>query len=80
MSDKWMTIDSAPKDGSMFLATNGDEWGCLSISPTGYEDKDGPEYIWLDHGFQFTTQQPEPTHWRPMPKTALRPKRPRCSR
>jgi len=64
---QWQPIETAPKDGTRFLALDivSGEVGCLSISLAASINDDEPEVIYFDHGFQRVTLNPEPTHWMP---------------
>lgn len=57
-ASEWQTIDSAPKDGSKFLAF---EKG-IFFSCWWYKSPCWEQY-WMDNG----DTEPEPTHWMPLP-------------
>lgn len=55
----WQTMDSAPKDGTHFLA----------YEPTGdmYRAAYGADGTLHSYCGQYVTEPPEPTHWQPAP-------------
>lgn len=59
------TIDSAPKDGSRFIAiqmTQGDYFGyCAILSRVDYHEFNDGGGVWIGVGGMM------PTHWRPLP-------------
>lgn len=82
MSDKWMTIDSAPKDGSDFLSFGGPDGSKIAqptrwLSPGPYSTENGKNtqgarrYQWPDGfywaGYDGFVGPISPTHWRPLP-------------
>lgn len=79
LSEQWEPIESAPKDGTAIMLTNGKDvaeghWYFEEGGTTEYRDLDG-RYIdqkdndgyndWLDWDGGM---QPAPTHWMPLPK------------
>jgi hypothetical protein len=66
---EWMPIESAPKDGTMFLAFN----GFMGVYSTSFcrswdVDLDGYEGFPCGfHGGQFGKWDCVPTHWMPLP-------------
>jgi len=75
---QWLPIESAPRDGTAILLTNGKDvaeghWYFEEGGTTEYRDLDG-RYIgqeesdgydgWLDWDGGM---QPDPTHWQPLP-------------
>ena len=66
MSDKWMTIDSAPKDGTRILAFSPGHKRAIN------ENARGPHMRtdrWVKRYNNFAHQLPEApyTHWMPLP-------------
>lgn len=61
MSDLWQPIETAPKDGTFFLAWNGNWRGVAQYFEPAYED----DPIWVDETTEFI--HPPPTHWMPLP-------------
>ena len=68
MSDKWMTIDSAPKDGtSILVAATGFD---ANIGVVAWDDTWCDGWWMCDDGKQameLPLRGPEPTHWMPLP-------------
>lgn len=65
---EWMPIETAPKDGSYFLAY---ESGCFYKCAVFDLCDDRPVYsVWCG---QPVVMQPEPTHWMPLPAPPERP-------
>lgn len=54
----WRPMDSAPKDGTRFLALQGDRHFDCWWKDAGYG-----EAYWQDDA----DSEPDPTHWRPLP-------------
>lgn len=62
-SEAWQPIETAPRDGTRFLATeDGRDHYALAWNSDGY---------WESYCGQHVTQTPEPTHWQPLPKPPL---------
>ena len=62
---KWQPIETAPKDGTKFLAfEDGDYYGC---SFNWEDDEEGTIY-WNTYCGQPACYTPEPTHWMPLPE------------
>lgn len=60
---QWLPIESAPKDGTRFLAyENGDTYGASIYALDEY----GAPY-WQSYCGQSVTYRPDPTHWMPLP-------------
>lgn len=57
----WQPIETAPKDGTPFLAWNGHWRGVAMYFEARYEED--PE--WVDEQTNYI--EPEPTHWMPLP-------------
>ena len=70
MSD-WQTIESAPKDGTYFLAIElfqrvvYDDDGGEKSSPEDYQVVRWSKKGWVSFGLIFSSF--EPTHWMPLP-------------
>lgn len=66
MSDKWMTIDSAPKDGRKVLL-----WQPGRAPYLGSRDADDSEWWtdedWANDAHRIFPPTCEPTHWMPIP-------------
>lgn len=63
----WQPIDSAPRDGTWFLAFNG-HWRGVAKYTAPYHGDEGDEFqdpVWVDETSEFI--EPEPTHWQPLP-------------
>lgn len=63
---EWKTIDSAPKDGTPFLATDGKLFEVLNQPPgceLGVWAQIRPGTIWSGSCVRHT----DPTHWRALP-------------
>ena len=63
---EWQPIETAPKDGTWILAG---EFGNPDFVGDYYAaswsgDEDG---CWCANCGQYVTQEPEPTHWMPLP-------------
>lgn len=61
----WQPIETVPRDGSRILGgkfSNPDIVGEVSAIRWNV-----PGEYWEDHGFQYCTEQPDPTHWMPLP-------------
>lgn len=76
MSDKWMTIDSAPKDGEAVLLYKPDEPRVGEYTLAGYwGEYPGNGECWIACGgkplgyFSKWAGKPQgyPTHWKPLP-------------
>jgi hypothetical protein len=67
---KWRPIDTAPRDGTWFLAadTNDRADGVPALFAAAfYADDDDLGLVWQAHCGQQVCETPSPTHWRPMP-------------
>jgi len=58
----WRPMDSAPKDGTRFLALQGDRHFDCWWKDAGYG-----EAYWQDD----SDSEPDPTHWRPLPASPV---------
>jgi hypothetical protein len=58
----WRDIRSAPKDGTPFLAWEGEERGPFKCWM--HQGFSTDEYYWMDH----QDSEPDPTHWMPLPE------------
>lgn len=74
MSD-WQPIETAPKDGTAFLATDGDDHSIVK-----WDKRRG--WVAMGDGFLAIASQgdtwtsyiePLPTHWMPLPKPPVQP-------
>ena len=70
----WQPIETAPRDGTEFLATHTRlkfvrpyicSWGRCKLQPDGYVANSGKEW-WRAYG--QTKLAPRPTHWMPLPE------------
>jgi hypothetical protein len=57
----WRPIESAPKDGTYILASDGEDEGCAVVR----WDCDGWCYAW--HEYDGPMQMHSATHWMPLP-------------
>lgn len=64
--DEWQPIETAPKDGTRFLAYEDGNHYALEWVPEMPNDG-----YWKCLCGQFVTITPEPTHWRPLPAPPL---------
>ena len=62
LNGEWKPIDTAPKDGTKFLATDGfGNYLALSFYEWFNEDEGDP--CWCSHHGDYCSSPPEPTHW-----------------
>lgn len=66
----WQPIETAPKDGTAFLAWRGIERGPFQC----WWNDDGREAYWMD----YADTEPNPTHWQPLPAPPV-PRPARCT-
>jgi hypothetical protein len=60
---EWKPIETAPKNGTSYLATNGKKYAVLNEPPgfaKGYWEKFGKQWA------GYAEMKFEPTHWRPL--------------
>lgn len=63
MYDGWQPIETAPKDGTVFLAKEGNNYyGCSFY----YYDEDEHKTFWSSYCGQPVAYSPEPTKWMPL--------------
>lgn len=65
LTPQWEPIETAPRDGTQFLAKEGNDYYGCSFD---YEDDDG-RIIWTVYCGQHVTLGAEPTHWKPLDLT-----------
>jgi len=59
----WQPIETAPKDGTRFLAYEDGNHYALEWCP----DMPCGGGYWASYCGQYVTMSPEPTHWMPLP-------------
>lgn len=60
---QWMPIETAPKDGTAFLALEGE----FSYKASFHLQDDDGRIVWESYCGQPVVCDPEPTHWMPLP-------------
>ena len=64
---RWQPIETAPRDGTWFLAYEPGS-GCGAHYACSFHGED--EFLgtmWFSDCGQYVTSSPEPTHWQPLP-------------
>lgn len=65
---EWQDITTAPKDGTWFLAWNGNWRGVCQYHEPYHGEEGAAEFtdpVWVDETDDFI--EPPPTHWMPLP-------------
>jgi hypothetical protein len=70
LKTEWRPIQTAPRDGTWFLAADVND--CLGGVPSlyaaaFYEEDEDRRTVWQVHCGQYVCEAPSPTHWSPMP-------------
>lgn len=67
MAQEWLPIESAPKDGTWFLAFEPDGQCDAHYACQYYGEGGEGEPLWSSSCGQYVTVPPEPSHWMPLP-------------